>query len=248
MITDEERVGRFETVAGNVLKYAALISIIATIFALGVNWFLFLGWGVSYAAAVSTSDVIIGGIEALGIFFPHLFLGTLSFFGARQIRARYPWSQKFAPLLLGLSIVTISCIKPSGIEFPDYVLDLVSFTGRSYLDYLIVWPFLIASVGLMSWEKFDFLLASGLFAGVMVVLLISLIDGFQNRTTNLQIWGPDKRCKSAEYVVWVGSDKLVTSCSQPPYTEENSYFIIPKQGVEMRFIGKTVSINHAQTH
>lgn len=42
-----------------------------------------------------------------------------------------------------------------------------------------------------------------------------------------------KRCEDREYVVWVGTTSILTSCEMPPFQSEDSYFVIPKSGVEM---------------
>ena len=219
-----------------IVKYAVAISIAFSAVSFGMNWLLFAGWGISYSAAASPSDVLIGGLEVWGLFFPHLFIGGIACLAGKFVGEKYP---KFVPYCVPLAALTglcISVVSPEGIEQQSFSLNLITITGNMYLDYLILWgPFIFFTVTAL-YGKYPKLLFVVILFSFMIIGLNSLIYSIQNRSDRLVTFGDESRCTTVEYIVWVGSDRVLTSCSPPPYAPKDEFFIIEKDGLEMRII------------
>ena len=219
-----------------IVKYAVAISIAFSAVSFGMNWLLFAGWGISYSVAASPSDVLIGGLEVWGLFFPHLFVGGIAYLAGKFVGEKYP---QFAPYFVFLSALTglfISVVSPKGIEQQSFALNLITITGNMYFDYLILWgPFIFFAVAAL-YGRFPKLLIAVILCSFMIIGLNSLIYSIQNRSDRLVTFGDKSRCTTVEYVVWVGSDRVLTSCSPPPYAPKDDFFVIEKDGLEMRTI------------
>ena len=231
--------------ADKLIKYAVLLSFGAAFLSLAVNWFLFSGWGLSYTSAVSTNDVIIGGLEAISVFLPHFLIGVPAYLVGRNIKTTSEYNPLFAYLTISMCLILFALIDLRGTSLKQFGMPGISITGRAYFDYLISWPIFLVALGLANFEKFKHILPLAVFLVFSLILLVSLVDALQNRPKRLQVWGNAERCVGQEFVVWTGTERIVTSCSPPPYTEDGEYFIIPKDGVQLKSFNRS---NNAQTY
>ena len=231
-----------ETWASLLIKYAVILSVIFSTASFGTNWILFGGWGLSYSVAASPSDVLIGALEAWSIFGPHLFIGAAAWYFGLKLGKSLP---KFSAVYILMSVITglaISSISPKGVEKEPFALDLFTLTNDLYFDYLILWgPLVFFAVAAFN-GKYPKILILFLFCSFAVIVLSSLLYSVQNRSDKLLIFGDQSRCAEREYVVWVGSDRVLTSCRPSPYTPQNGYFVIEKEGVEMRALPQETRI------
>lgn len=217
-----------------IVRCTVLLSFFCTIIFLCVNWFLFAGWGLSYTVAASPSDVLVGAFETAAIFFPHLIIGTIAYSFGKFCGNKFSRLSRFAPFLTGACLLLLSSVDPAGTTLDPLGLPGFTVTGRAYFDYLLVWPVLFFSVGLLSRLEVSNLWKYSVAIAGMTVIVVSLVDGLQNRANNLRIWNDNSRCPNGDYVVWVGAERMVTSCTAPPFSDQQNYFVISKESVEMK--------------
>lgn len=227
------------SLAGAAVQYAVIISFVFTVIAFGVNWVLFAGWGLSYAVAAAPSDALIGALEAAGIFLPHFVLGSSAFFAGRKLSKAVPNVKPIALLLLAIVGILISFIAPEGVIFEAAEISVISLTGSVYYDFMIIFPVFVFLATASGVDRVRWLVWPAILASLSIMIILSLVSGYQNRAGNLIVFGDEERCVGTEYVVWVGTSQLVTSCRKPPFTEQNGYFVIPKEGIELQVLPKS---------
>ncbi|MBO6526758.1 hypothetical protein [Erythrobacter sp.] len=238
------------------IKYVAIFSVLATGLSFASNVILFANWGLNYSIVASPSDVIIGALEAFGVLGLPLLAVLLGYLLGSFA---FGWISKrlHAALLFTLgSLFLITTLRSS----PFY--DIVALAGASELQRPLLTTFGIFLVSLSISPTLRLYRGDktvrvffSLLAFFLAFSYFSFSSAFRSGEITISRSNSptlpseaSSRCDSIEYVVWVGTASILTSCEGPPFDSDGRYFVIPKSGVEMAVRSNSKRKNNAQTH
>ncbi|MEP2736496.1 MAG: hypothetical protein ABJP34_09365 [Erythrobacter sp.] len=212
------------------LSYSAAFSILATLASVAANHLLFRNWGLSFASIASSEDVFLGGVNvvtrllenyyfsalvgiALGIFVPVEKV-------VKFLDGRSPSLLIFIPIVLLMPATwgnEINSTQLFWVAFYDFILPILAF-------------FFLALAFRIERTSFGYSALAIMFTLMVVSILKLSLLGSANLmavVTSENCGGPEKQ---VEWVVWLGSETTVTTCSNPPFTKSHVFLIKPREG------------------
>ncbi|MEN7536443.1 hypothetical protein [Aurantiacibacter flavus] len=234
----------FAEIASQASAHAVLATLAVTALSTITNIFIFSEWGISYASVATASDVLSGGIQAFGLigvpslaaFSAALLCGALKHsFKFRKKIFRQQIAFKLAHLLTLIALLTFFIL--AGLENIAGISTELHFNDIKSVA-LIFYPLVFLNFFFYLMIKKDrrITLLAELFIIISMVYLVSIPAVAKMQLEIVAIMEPSGRCSDIEYVVWAGSDNIITSCSKPPYEDHFEYFIVERSGVDLRVL------------
>ena len=221
---------KMQSLIANTLKYVALLSIAFSVLSAFLNLFVFRIWGLKFAAIASPGDIILGTLNAFDSVAAYILLAALAalwgHYAPKEIRSSRICHRLFqfsfficvVATIIGLTIYTISDwgykfqeINRFAVMVPWFIFSFFWFYLRKYAD-----------------GSFEIIR----FITVFVTVSLFAIFRFSIGTGGIDLaLDQSSRCPTNEYVVWVGSESLVTTCEPPPFRFPRTYFVVQREGV-----------------
>ena len=231
---DVQAIKDFFILTGNtVIRYAIVLSIAGTGASL-INNIVYFGWvDLPYSAVATASDILIGGIQAAFIIGPIFVVFLVCSILGRNLAREFP---KGEPIFAGLATLFIFVSLFLSTSAQEISLGIPKFHLTKFvaIDLLLSWSIVVIFSVAAMLIKYHKTFVFAICALSVLVVLESYRYYAQHGTSNLLVVGSSVRCGGQEYIFWVGSSYVVTSCDKPPFMEGRRYFIIKREDVQIQ--------------
>ena len=211
---------------------------------------LFEVWGLSFGLVATPSDLIVGAVEAVPMILVVLSYAAIGFLVAQESSRDIADSKVLRRLVyLGFGLILFFGLAERGIisVFDSYELNSVSrilMVGRNAVSL-----FVVVAIMILLKHYPNKMLYLSLFSAFGLIFFSNFKQASARYKDETVLLAESDRCGNAEFVVWSGSNSVVTSCSPPPFSEGNRYFVIPRADAAFSTQrNKTGKKNNAQTH
>lgn len=195
------------------------------------NFLLFERWGLSFGMVATPSDLIVGIAEAV----PSLMLLSGAFVSgfllSQEISEKTVASKGFVRLATTLWVLLMILVFARDwlVDGLKYLVAEQAVEVHKIILNLLLFILLILLTVLFRHFRNKWIALSILGAS-FVSFTTNVVDMSYRNFTLMTLISEPTRCKMNEYVVWVGSEAIVTTCSAPPFEKGETYYVIERSG------------------
>ena len=219
------------------------LTFIATVVGLAINFIILDSLGVGAAAVMTTPDIILGGYLTLKTTLIILILSYLFIYAGSQMPTTIFHTRIFM-IVLFIYIVT----EATNVYILVSLFDgQVPWFDHKTTNFISKGAFFLTSFFFGSLNASD-LKSKEISKIYLVALTLATISVISQssvmKTADLMVFPNSSRCPVNEYVLWAGSEILVTSCESPPYSVKSNFYVIPRNGIVLKNYHNSIVTAH----
>ena len=209
------------------------LTFLATVVGLALNFIILDSLGVGAAAVMTTPDIILGGYLTLKTTMIILTLSYLIIYAGSQTPTTI-FHRRIFMIIMFIYILTesvnfyiLASIFDGKVPWFDHKTTNSISKGAFFLT-----SFFFGSLNASDLKSKEI---SKIYLVSLTLVTISVISQSSvMKAADLMVFPNSSRCPVNEYVLWAGSEILVTSCEGPPYSVKGNFYVIPRSGVVLK--------------
>ena len=218
----------------NLATICAFFTFVGSIVAFYTNFVLFESWGLSYTVVATPADLIVGAAEATPAILYVSSLVAIGFYLSSELQDNFVEKSWLKSTVVWLHVF-LFLGWPLGIGLATFDLasdEQITNVKRIYWNTILV--FLVPLQTIFVVKKPN--------GYLMIAILASTFLAFSNNITTMNhrsklaliLVEQSKRCGGDEHILWTGTSSVVTSCSTPPFGSDETFYVVPREGLAFK--------------